>query len=68
MIQPTMRGLESPAASAMSPYVDTRPAGIDATSARTVSTCSSVIAAMASCSSCSRISAAVSAGCAWATM
>jgi hypothetical protein len=45
MIQPTMRGLESPAASAMSPYVDTRPAGIEATSERTVSTCSSVTAA-----------------------
>src|SRR5262249_56257761 len=37
-------GLERPAASAISPYVDTRPAGIDETSARTVSTWSSVTA------------------------
>jgi hypothetical protein len=38
MIHPTIRGLESFAAAAMSPYVDTRPAGIEATSARTRST------------------------------
>jgi len=31
MIQPTIRGLESPAAAAISPYVETRPAGIEAT-------------------------------------
>jgi hypothetical protein len=38
MIHPTIRGLESSAAAAMSPYVETRPAGIEATSARTRST------------------------------
>jgi hypothetical protein len=38
MIHPTMRGLESFAAAAISPYVDTRPAGIEAPSARTRST------------------------------
>jgi hypothetical protein len=38
MIHPTVRGLESFATAAMSPYVDTRPAGIAATSARTRST------------------------------
>ena len=38
MIQPTMRGLESPAAEAISPYVATRPDGMAATSPRTRST------------------------------
>jgi hypothetical protein len=38
MIHPTIRGLESLAAAAMSPYVETRPTGIEATSARTRST------------------------------
>jgi hypothetical protein len=51
----------------MSPYVDTRPDGIEATRARTVSTCSSVIAATVQPSR-SRISAAVSPGIARGTM
>ena len=47
MIQPTIRGLESPAAAAMSPYVTTLPGGIEQTSDRTCSTSSSVIAVIA---------------------
>lgn len=46
MIQATMRGLDSSAAAARSPYVVTDPAGTEATSARTASTCASVMAAM----------------------
>ena len=48
MIQPTMRGLESPATPAISPYVATLPGGMAATSERTRSTWSSVTGAIAS--------------------
>jgi hypothetical protein len=49
MIQPTVRALARPTASARWPYVTTQPAGIEATNGRTASTRTSVTAGLIFC-------------------